>query len=88
MVSFICGLAPPGLVIIAAALTMGMFFGLTLYAWTTKEDFTMCGGFLFVCAMVMVIAGLLLMFTNSNAAHILYDVLGVALFSIYIIYDT
>lgn len=65
-----------------------MFLALTYYAWTTKSDFTMMGGLLFVCAIVMMIAGLFLMFFHSNIAHLIYCCFGVILFSLYIIYDT
>jgi FtsH-binding integral membrane protein len=36
----------------------------------------------------MLVAGLILMFFESNTAHVIYDCFGVLLFSIYIIYDT
>mmetsp|Transcript_118425 Transcript_118425/g.166480 ORF Transcript_118425/g.166480 Transcript_118425/m.166480 type:complete len:175 (+) Transcript_118425:119-643(+) len=88
MISMLTGLAPASLVFTAAFLTMGMFFALTLYACTTKKDFTMMGGMLFVVCMVMFLAGILLMFTNNDTMHIIYDVFGVLLFSVYIIYDT
>lgn len=65
-----------------------MFFALTLYACTTKTDFTMMGGLLYTGLWVMIIASLFLLFTDNNVAHILYDGVGVFLFSIYIIYDT
>lgn len=67
---------------------MGMFFGLTLYACTTKTDFTMMGGFLWTFLWVMIIASIFMIFTQSNVAHIVYDAIGVLLFSLYIIYDT
>jgi len=65
-----------------------MFLALTAYAFTTKEDFTMMGGTLFVAGMVFLVAGLFLMFSDNNVAHIVYSSLGVILFSLYIVYDT
>lgn len=65
-----------------------MFLALTVYAWTTKTDFTMMGGALFVALIVFMIAGFILMFFDSNTAHLLYCCIGVILFSLYVIYDT
>lgn len=41
LVGFICGLSSPKIVFMAAVLTLAIFFALTLYACTTKTDFTM-----------------------------------------------
>ena len=87
-VSVVCGLANPRIVLMAAVLTLGMFLALTLYACTTKSDFTIYGGALFVFSILMLIGGLFLLFTDNNLVHIIFSILGVFLFSIYIIYDT
>ncbi|EAS00034.1 inhibitor of apoptosis-promoting Bax1 protein (macronuclear) [Tetrahymena thermophila SB210] len=88
IVAQICVLYSPRIVIMAALLTMAMFIALTVYAFTTKTDFTVMGGLLFVCLFVFSLAGLFLLFTNNNVAHIIYCCFGVIIFSIYIIYDT
>jgi len=99
MISIICGLSDPNLVFMAATMTCALFAALTLYACTTKSDFTLMGGALFACSIVMMIAGkkllkikefkgLFLMFTDNNAAHIIYSCFGVCLFSLYVVYDT
>ncbi len=69
-------------------MTLGMFLGLTLYACTTKTDFTLCGGFLFAFGITMFIAGILLYFTNNPVLHIAYSVFGVILGSLYVLFDT
>jgi FtsH-binding integral membrane protein len=46
------------LLVYAALLTALMVSGLTLYACTTKTDFTMMGGLLFVGSMVLLGAGI------------------------------
>ena len=49
-------------VMIAAILTAVIVFALTLYACTTKTDFTMCGGFLFMMVIGLVGASILSIF--------------------------
>ena len=46
----------------AASMTLALTFALTLYACTTKTDFTGCGGYLFVFGFVMLIFALMLIF--------------------------
>ncbi len=87
-VSAFCGLSEPKLVFMAATFTAAMFFALTLYACTTKTDFTMMGGALFVLGMIMMIFGIFMIFSNNNTMHIIYSALGAFMFSLYIIYDT
>lgn len=72
----------------AAILTLLMAVGLTAYAWYTKTDFTMLGGMLFVCSLLLVGAILLGIFITSRWYHALIAAGIVALMSIYIIYDT
>merc|ERR1712096_296212 len=58
MVAFICTFYNPETVMIAACLTMAMFFGLTLYAFTTKDDFTICGGMLWAACITLIFMGI------------------------------
>ena len=88
LVSFICGVTNPNIVLMAAAMTCGVVLALTYYAYTTKTDFTVLGGLFFVIGIVMLLFGLFLMFTNNRILHILYSCLGVIAFSLYLIYDT
>jgi FtsH-binding integral membrane protein len=74
-------------VVIAAIMTAGVTIALSLYACTTKTDFTYCGGFLFCCSAIMLLFGILgLIF--GLWMNTFYCVLGVALYSLYLIYDT
>ena len=43
---------------------------------------------MWVCLMAFIFAGIIFMFIDSNIGHIVLDILGVILFSFYIIYDT
>lgn len=59
IVSILCGLTEANIVIASAFLTLGMFIGLTVYAFTTKTDFTMFGGILVAGLFVMIFAGII-----------------------------
>ena len=49
MVSFACSnVNDPLIVMIAAGMTLGITLALTVYALTTKSDFTMMGGAFFI----------------------------------------
>ena len=73
------------LVITAAALTVVMTVALTIYAWTTKTDFTMMGGFLFCCSIGLSIFGLLLIFTSIKFLWVLYTVIALILYGTYLV---
>jgi FtsH-binding integral membrane protein len=65
-----------------------MTITLTLYAVFTKKDFTVIGGMLLCGIMVLVFGSFFLGFSNSKAADTLLSMLGVIIFSGYILYDT
>jgi FtsH-binding integral membrane protein len=86
MVATCCSFYSPDVVITAASLTCAITLGLTFYAFTTKTDFTFMGGFLCVGVILLFFLGLFsIIFSFLNT---LYCVLGVLLFSLYLIYDT
>lgn len=88
MVAICCSMYSPEVVLQAACLTTAMFFGLTLYACTTKRDFTMMGGVLFAGLVVLMVMGLICYFFPVGIYSTIYCGCGVILFSVYIVYDT
>jgi len=75
------------IVVTAAAITVAVVGALTLYACTTKTDFTFLGGILFVSATLLMFLGFFsIMF--GYFLNTLYCILGVFVFSIYLIFDT
>ncbi len=87
LVSFITTIYPPKMVLLAGFITMMLFIVLTVYAITTKRDFTFCGAFLFVCFSMLFVCGIMFAFTRT-VEPILFSYLGAVLGSVYIIYDT
>ncbi len=78
----------PSIVLQALAGTALIFFALSAYVLTTKKDFSFMGGFLFVGLIVMLIAGLVLMFFPSQAGHLALSAGIVLLMSGLILFDT
>jgi len=62
--------------------------GLTLYAVTTKTDFTTLGGYLFAALLVLMIFGVFTMFLPFPFMETVYCCLGILVFSFYLIFDT
>ncbi len=77
-----------GIVYQALGITAGITFALTLYAWTTKRDFSGIGAYLFAGVIGLLIVGLLngLIF-HSSVLHMVYLFAGVIIFSFYMIFD-
>lgn len=78
----------PKTVMIAAILTAVIVFALTLYACTTKTDFTYCGGILFMLCLGLVGASILSIFWSNRILDIAITYGGALLFGLYLIYDT
>lgn len=72
----------------AAALTSAVVVGLTIYAFYTKTDFTVCGGFLFIMLMVLIVGSILAIFIRSKWLSLGLSIFGTILFGIYLIMDT
>jgi FtsH-binding integral membrane protein len=77
----------PKVVITAGGLTALVTIALTVYACTTKTDFTFCGGILFVLGALM-LGYCIFAFAFGIYLNAFFCVLGVFLYSIYLIYDT
>jgi FtsH-binding integral membrane protein len=68
--------------------TVLVFGTLTVYAMTTKRDFSFMGGMLMVLLVVLIVGGVVNMFVASTGFGIALAGLGVMLFSAFILYDT
>jgi hypothetical protein len=75
-------------VVQAATLTAGVSIALTVYAATTKTDFTIFGPLLFIFGFVFSISSIFFFLAWGPVSHLLFSAIGVVLFSFYLIYDT
>eukprot|EP00389_Voromonas_pontica_P003764 GDKH01005566.1.p1 GENE.GDKH01005566.1~~GDKH01005566.1.p1 ORF type:complete len:242 (+),score=32.77 GDKH01005566.1:120-845(+) len=70
------------------ALTSAIVIGLTIFAMTTKSDFTGAGPYLFAILFGLIVCSFFLMFFHSTLARKMVACGGALLFSCYIVYDT
>lgn len=88
MVSIIASYYDPEIVFMAGILTLAVVLGLTAYAFYTKTDFTVCGGFLFIMLFVLIFAGILAIFIRSKWLAWGICIIGTLVFGLYLIMDT
>lgn len=74
-------------VLTAAGITVAVCVGLTIFSFQTKWDFTMMGGILFVCLIVLFLFGILAIFLG-DIFRLFLAAAGALLFSVYLVYDT
>lgn len=88
VVSFCCGAYSPDIVLAAAFMTAAMVVALTVYAFVTKTDFTVCGGTLFIVSVTMMMFGIFVIFTTNYWVNMIWCSIGVILFGVYLVFDT
>jgi len=88
MVSAICSVYDPEIVIMAAAMTAAMTFSLTLYACTTKTDVTIFGGTLFILGCGLLLLCLFSFIFPSKILTVFICVACICLYGVYLVYDT
>lgn len=76
-------------VLLAVGLTAAIVIGLTIFAFQTRWDFTVCGGFLCIVLMIFTLGSVIgALFFRSEFGSFLIACFGAGIFSIYIVYDT
>ncbi len=85
---FIYERTQPGVVGQAGLLTLSAFAVLTIYAWTSRRDFSAWGGFLVVGVWVLLATMLLNLFFHNQTASLWIAGVGVMIFSGLLVFDT
>lgn len=75
-------------IILAFTITAGCTFGLTIYALTTKTNFTIFGGLVFSLFFMFFFGTLMFCLIGFNIDNTIFNVIGGIFASFYIIYDT
>lgn len=75
------------LIIMAFGGTAGVFFAMATLATVIKRDLSGMGKFLFIGAIVVLVAGLINLFVQSSAMMMALSVLAIGLFSAFMLYD-
>ena len=76
-----------GLIMTAFAGTGLIFFGMATLSSVIKRDLTSMGKFLFIGAIMLLVAGIANIFLQSSALMITIAVLAIGIFSAFILYD-
>jgi len=87
-VSYICAFYDVDIVFQAVFLTAGVTLGLTVYAMTTKKDFTVSGGGLFMLLFAVGMIGLVNFIVPTNLMSNLLLLATSVIYGMYLIYDT
>jgi len=89
IVGFVSAMYTTESVVMALVMTSGIFICLTIYAFTTKTDFTGMGGYLMCVLCGLALTSFVCMFfPYSPMMQKLMGGIGAILFSFYIVYDT
>ena len=88
MVGVVSASYAPDSVALAAGLTLGIFVGLTAFAWQTKIDFTPLNQGMCTMLWGLILFGFTCWWFPNNTVRNVYSVLGAILFSFFIIIDT
>lgn len=88
LLSFVLGMGNgAGLIMTAFAGTGIIFFGMATLSSVIKRDLSSMGKFLFIGAVMLLIAGIMNIFLQSGALMITLCVLAIGIFSAFILYD-
>ncbi|XP_017001246.2 protein lifeguard 1 [Drosophila takahashii] len=82
-----CRYAPKE-IFLAVLITTAVCLGLTLFALQTRYDFTMMGGILMSCLIILLLFGIITIFVGQGLVTTIYSSLSALLFSVYLVYDT
>ena len=85
----ICSFYTASSCIAAAGMTAAVTIALTIYACTTKTDFTMCGGLFFIMGIALLCLCMFSFFmTFAEWWHPVLSAILVVFYGLYLIYDT
>lgn len=89
LVGVICAASQKEEVYMALAICTVVTVGLTIFAWQTKIDFTMCHGGLLVLLLIMTVVGISALFLPFNRTlHLAMAGFGALIYSLLLIHDT
>jgi FtsH-binding integral membrane protein len=89
MLGVVCAAYALDSILIAVGMTAMLTLGLVAYATTTKRDFTGAGPYLFMSLWMLMLYGLMLSFfpTLRQSVQTAYSLIGVVIFSFYVVFD-
>jgi FtsH-binding integral membrane protein len=89
VVACVCGFYDPVSVLIAALMTLAVTIALTVYAMTTKSDFTVLTGIMIVFLVGATLFALFMpFFFHSRMLQVIISVVFIIIYGIYLVIDT
>jgi len=92
LMSFLVGFAAAqhqtNIVLMAALFTIGITLSLTIFAWSSKYDFTSWHPYMFVILVVVILFGIIGGIFHDQIVNVAYSALIALIFSIYLVIDT
>jgi len=88
IVSYFCSVTEPKIVFMAAFETFSLVVSLTIYAFTTKTDFTTKRGMIFVLICAVFMFSIFYFLTSNQFFHILVCFLFIIVYGWFLLYDT
>ena len=81
---------PAGASIVGQAflMTSVAFGAISMFAMTTKRDFSSMGKFLFIAVIILIVAGISNIFIQSSMMQLVISCVSALIFSAFILYDT
>jgi len=77
----------PNHVLLALSLATLICFALTMFALQTKIDFTVMGGFLLTCMIVLLAISMVSLFFPGTIMTLIIACIGAIIYSLYLIYE-
>ena len=88
LLGVVCAAYTVDSIMIAVGVTALLTVGLVLFATTTKQDFTGAGPYLFLALWMLMIYGFMLsFFPYFRSVQTAYSLIGVVIFSFYVVFD-
>lgn len=88
LVGAIAAAYDPRTVLLAMGGVAGITLALTLFAWQTKWDFTICAGGMVGLIMSVLIVGIFAAITRDRIAYTIYAGIGMLVYSVFLVVDT
>ena len=85
---WLCSLYDPAAVIAAATISFAVVIGLTVYAWTTKTDFTTFRGILVAAIVGVIFFSIAIAINTSGAVNLVFVLIIIIIYGVFIVYDT
>ncbi|OMJ67629.1 hypothetical protein SteCoe_35149 [Stentor coeruleus] len=88
IVAYVCAFYDKYIVLCAALIALSVAFVLTIYAWKSKRDFTVCGGVLISVTTSLILFGFFMIFFNTHFLNLIFCEVAIIIYSVFIVYDT